>query len=30
LLLSLLYDSFQATGRVPDQVTLKEFLRRVD
>jgi len=29
LLLSLLYDHFQTTGRIPDQATIKEFLRRV-
>lgn len=30
LLLSLLYDDWQATGRIPDETTVKEFLRRVD
>lgn len=30
LLVSLLYDHFQTTGRIPDQATLKEVLRRVD
>jgi transcriptional regulator with XRE-family HTH domain len=30
LLLSLLYDHFQNTGQIPDQATVKEFLRRVD
>jgi transcriptional regulator with XRE-family HTH domain len=30
LLISLLYDRFQTTGRVPGPDTLKEFLRRVD
>jgi hypothetical protein len=30
LLISLLYDQFQTTGQIPDQVVLKEFLRRVN
>ena len=30
LLLSLLYDHFQTTGRIPDQAALQETLRRVD
>ncbi|MGB7912140.1 MAG: hypothetical protein WCF59_07930 [Desulfobaccales bacterium] len=30
LLLSLLYDSWQDTGRIPDQTDIVEFLRRVD
>lgn len=30
LLLSLLYDQFQTTGRIPDQAALQETLRRVD
>jgi transcriptional regulator with XRE-family HTH domain len=30
LLVSLLYDHFQTTGRIPDQATMNEVLRRVD
>lgn len=30
LLISLLYDQFQSTGDIPNQGTLKEFLRRVN
>lgn len=30
LLISLLYDEFQKIGRIPGQIALKDFLRRVD